>query len=263
MSALQRKHRGINVLTVLLSHQAKFLGDSNFPQRAKEGTKGTHIRVWQALYEQYSTLILSDYADRPAAIAGLERRLCRALDTDGGFGAFERFFARSILWQKASTKTVSLLKIPFPPGRGLVPSWSWMAYQGAIEFPELPFAGVDWTRTEYSSPWSDMAAPNRSSETRRVREKKVQPLRVIPRNVLSTSVGVHSRIVWDVAPISGPLKCAVVGRLKEESGQPMQKHYVLIIKETHKQGTYERVGMGVLAKNEIDFGGTPPLSPVH
>lgn len=248
------------------SKQAAFLGDPNFPQMAKDDTKGARIRLFESLYEQYCQRHFTNDYDKPMAIAGLERRLCRAFDTDGGFGLFNIYLERSLLWQRDTTDSQGLKRIKIPPGREYVPSWSWMAYRGNIKFLDLPFDGIDWMKHEYRSPWTPTSS-NAVRSTRSVRERSTSTLQVIARNFdlgAKQQVDARSTIVWDGAQaLDGTLKCVAIGKLRAETGLPTQMHYVLILKQTELSDTYERVGVGCLRRDNIVFGGSPPWSVVR
>lgn len=254
----------INIADSVHSKQAAFLGDSDFPRMAKRDTKGGRIRLFESLYEQYSRLHFTNDRDKSIAIAGLERRLCRAFDTDGSFGLFDRYFERSLLWQRASSEVESLNRISFPPEQEYVPSWSWMAYQGGIRFLDLPFDGIEWMKTEYRSPWA-MNAATRSQNRRSVRDHSTSTLGVIARDfVLDSDVpeGAQTGLVWDGgAAIDGSLKCAAIGKLRVEEGLLTQRHYVLILKQSDRGDVLERVGVGCLGKDQIEFGGTQRAQP--
>lgn len=144
-------------MTKMRNKQAAFLGDPNFPRLAEMETKGGKILLSQKLYEQYSRLAFTYEQDRPIAIAGIEERLCRAFDSRGGYGVFEKYLGRSILWQRADEEP-TLGKIDFSKERGQIPSWSWMAYMGAVNLLELPFGKIEWT-SDYQSPWSSFRRP--------------------------------------------------------------------------------------------------------
>ena len=79
--------------------------------------------LYRDLYESYSKLELSYSTDRPVAIRGLEKRLLRALDTKGGYGVFDIYLRRGLLWQRDQA---SLERIDFSGKKEqeLVPSWS-------------------------------------------------------------------------------------------------------------------------------------------
>lgn len=246
------------VTDALSSTQAAFLGDSEFPRVAEENPKGGQITLFELLYEQYSRLQFTKDHDKPIAIAGLERRLCRAFNSDGGFGLFTRFLERSLLWQRATKDFESLTRIDFPPGQEYVPSWSWMAYRGGIEYMDLPFAGIDWTK-EYNSPWAVA-----STTTRSVRDFSTSELNVVARDFVLDPDGQGCEIVWDGGTaIHGVLRCVAIGKLQAEAGRPTQKHYILILKQSDGGDMFERVGVGCLAKDKIDFSGTQRWSLVR
>ncbi|KAI0476359.1 heterokaryon incompatibility protein-domain-containing protein [Xylariaceae sp. FL0804] len=160
------------------STKAAFLGDPNFPQLGMDSSRGSKIELYQDLYRRYSTLAFSRVEDRPVAIAGLEKRLVGACGNRGGYGVFDDgarggLLHRSLLWHR-SPREASLSRIAFfDPSSGdqsqgqdhpdhdhhhrgrssvVVPSWSWMAYRGAIDYLRPPFNGVEWEPV--GSPWS-------------------------------------------------------------------------------------------------------------
>lgn len=233
---------------------------------AEKDTKGGRIVLFESLYEQYCRLRFTNDHDKPIAIAGLERRLCRAFDTGGGFGLFNIYLERSLLWQRDITDTPSLMKIEMPPGREYVPSWSWMAYQGSIKFLNLPFDGIEWTKTEYRSPWA-MTLSNPVRNSRSVRDRSTSALHVIARNFdmdPQEQTKTQSGIVWDGGNVlNGPLKCVIIGKLRSEARLLTQMHYVLILKQIDQLETFERVGVGCLMKDKIHLGGTPTWSWVR
>jgi hypothetical protein len=208
---------------------------------------------------QYSRLGFSVSTDRPVAIAGLETRLIDAFDTSGGFGVFERYLGRGLLWSRAPG-VVHLTKIPFEPAQSRVPSWSWMAYEGAISFLDLPFGDIDWTiNIEFRSPFS-MIRDSRASRGRMSSSRNGHrtELRVVARtfdSVAAQGVSNSSGIVWD-QPIAthDQLRCVVIGRLASESGMPAQKHWVIVVRELSAGLLYERVGAGFLPKDKISQG---------
>ncbi|KAJ4182755.1 hypothetical protein NW755_010252 [Fusarium falciforme] len=114
------------------NRKASFLGDANFPRSASKYAKGLKIELFQDLYVRYSKLALTFPLDRPVAIRGLENRLLNAFDTTGG-GESMRRIAHS--------------------GGEPVPSWSWMAYDGAIDYVSAPGGQISWSH-DIKSPFS-------------------------------------------------------------------------------------------------------------
>lgn len=242
------------------------MGDPQFPQVAKEETDEIQIRLWRWLYEHYSHLDLSNDYDRPLAIAGLERRLCRAFETDGGFGLFTRWLQYGLLWHRDGVQ--SLDKIRMPHGRKPVPSWSWMAYRGSIRFLDLPFDEVEWTESEYRSPF-DLTTSNTGRNARSVRDGATSVFQVKARSFdLKPMDESETRptIIWDGREVpDGTLKCVVIGKLRVEEDMelPTQMHYVLILRQADQLDTFERVGVACLTKDRIDLRASPAWSLVR
>jgi len=255
-------------LTKMTNKIASFLGDANFPQVAHQDSYGARIRLLQDLYQRYSRLGFSVSTDRPVAIAGLETRLINAFETSGGFGLFERYLGRSLLWIRAP-EAARLTKIQFGPAqRNPVPSWSWMAYEGAISFLDLPFGQVDWTvdvefrspdySTSGNTPWGSCGrmSSNRNGHLTKFRAV-ARPFDMAVAAAAAHASHFLSGIVWDdpTAPHDPgrQLRCVVIGRLRSESDLPTQQHWVLVVRELGA-GLYERVGAGSLPKHNISQG---------
>jgi len=204
---------------------------------------------------QYSRLDFSSSTDRPFAIAGLETRMINAFETAGGFGVFERYLGRSLLWGRASD--VDRMSRIFPRGHGThVPSWSWMAHEGGISFLDLPFGDIEWSvNTEFRSPYSTGRFPG-TSRGRLSSTRNGQPtvLRVAARSFDMNEVAQPDSaldIIWDDPTTThDQLRCVIIGRLASEKGMATQKHWVLVVQELGL-GLYERVGAGFVTKDRI------------
>jgi hypothetical protein len=83
----------------------------------------------QTLFEDYSKCDLTVETDRCMAIHGLITRVEVAVRSPSKYGVFEKYYLRHLLWKRASD---SMKRIKY--GDKHVPSWSWMAYDGGIEF---------------------------------------------------------------------------------------------------------------------------------
>ncbi|KAM7205421.1 hypothetical protein V8F20_003190 [Naviculisporaceae sp. PSN 640] len=150
---------------------ASFRGDPNFPNILLASKQAEKIIQYQTLYKDYSRLGLTRAYDRPMAIGGLQDRLIAALGCKGGWGVFDEgrakkgMLRRSLLWiRDREEATGGLKRIEFPilkqeESTGLatkVPSWSWMAVEGPIDYVVPQFGTVDWEDIE--SPWSGGSA---------------------------------------------------------------------------------------------------------
>ncbi|KAK3989005.1 heterokaryon incompatibility protein-domain-containing protein [Cladorrhinum sp. PSN332] len=271
--------RGVRCETLakMTNNQAAFLGDPNFPDLALTSTKGAQIRIYESLYKTYSRLEFSKPYDRPIAIAGLEQRLVTAFNTHGGYGVFDGdFFGRSLLWKRDSEEGMS--HIDFTAGQMIqapgsksyqVPSWSWMAYEGAITFMDIPFRGVEWHyrgENGIRSPWAPSTVSDTTSSTSASwhtgnSEEKIN----LTAWASSFSVPLEraiAKICFDEGPTptltrkqKQSTKCVVVGRQKvrmaEQAGQDTAdlEHYVLVVVASPKEGRqdrYERTGVAAI-----------------
>jgi len=226
-----------------------------------EHTKGGKIRLYESLYKQYSKLAFSKITDRPIAIAGLEQRLIRAFSTNGGFGIFEEYLRRSLLWQRAPN-VQRMTRIDF--GQKRVPSWSWMAYENEITFMDLPFNGVEWEKSEICSPWGSNTNADVWLSTRRSSNTHLEVIardfRVPPGNQRT------GELIFDGGrqPEGRTLKCVAIGRRKDVAGSSAQMHYVLLISQKSEGDVnlYERAGVGFMPKDWITFCGLNSMARV-
>lgn len=231
---------------------------------AIESTKGTKIRFYEELYEGYSRLDFTKAYDRPIAIAGLEQRLVNAFQAHGGYGVFQgEFFGRSLLWIRDASSTDTLKKIDFPSSQKYaVPTWSWMAYQGAITFLDVPFDGVDWEQGKDAirSPWtwSDSSSTSATWHTGNSNERI--DLMANARDLVDLAF-VEKAIVYDrgrTAFTNGKIKCVIVGKEKvrqAKAGVELPRQcYVLMVAQREVLGAeYERVGAACLPETCISW----------
>lgn len=246
-------------MRVITSNMAAFLGDPNFPAKTAgtRSSRGEKIRLYQDLYMQYSRLAFSRIEDRPIAIAGLEKRLIREFGTNGGFGVFDDgkgLLQRGLLWRRGEK---NLERIDFPSDWFMpVPSWSWMAYKGGIDYVDPPFGEIEWEHQEIRSPWSARESKTLHS-TASVPLK--QTLTVVARDfALGKPEDKSSAIFYDIAGQTDGqnTKCVVVGRHKSGVLASDKLHYVLLIRtKRSKTHEYERVGVGYMPGRMIALSG--------
>lgn len=86
--------------------------------------------MFEDIFAQYSRLGITKLDDRPVAISGLESRLADFYHTKSIYGVLVRFLHRSLLWKRSGNTVMQ--PINFRDER--VPSWSWMAYSGEIQY---------------------------------------------------------------------------------------------------------------------------------
>lgn len=210
----------------------------------ESSVKGLKIKFYQHLYERYSGLKLTYNKDRPIAIKGLETRLIRTLKTVGGYGVFDCYLHRCLLWQRSDKALTRIPKFRDEP----MPSWSWMAYDGKICYMEVPFGEVLWK--------DNVISPFRSGKEERTRTRMQ---RRTPRRMEARAHDLvqpeSQRFILDDPGRSVPsgLKCVIVGTSRDSSDEH-QVHFALIIVFVAKEedtGIYERVGVGFLKKHQV------------
>ncbi|KAF6839177.1 serine/threonine protein kinase [Colletotrichum plurivorum] len=237
-------------LMKLANPKAAFLGDSNFPNSALHYFKGARIVLFQSLYKKYSGLGFTKKTDRSVAIKGLEERLVKTFGTKGGFGVFNAYLQRSLLWQRDDA---AFEPIPYQKDRQ-VPSWSWMTYSGRISYVEAPFDRVDWT--------NDIVSPF-ISESGHKQHWKVgqqggdQVIHAIARKFTMNRVELMKRVKFDREGMgfSDDLRCVVVGVEKPEDSSRQAEHYVLAISpaKSGEPGRYTRAGVGTVLFGHIAY----------
>ncbi|PKS06830.1 hypothetical protein jhhlp_006906 [Lomentospora prolificans] len=237
------------------SYLEEFLGDPNFPDKAM-ASRGLQITYFQQLYQKYSRLDFTRSSDRPIAIAGLERRLNSAYGTSGAYGIFGNDFSgglfhRSLLWCRGQDEK-KMEKISFPADWAQqVPSWSWMAYKGGIDYMDPPFKKVDWETSEIRPTWqktAELGAPTTASVMEDVGPIE---LRATMRDFdVGLADGGPIKVVYDAPDVSDSAnqKCIVVAKAKE--GTTSEKDYYVLITTLDVSSPadgchiYKRIGVG-------------------
>ncbi|KAF2641854.1 HET-domain-containing protein [Massarina eburnea CBS 473.64] len=236
--------KGVRCETMMRMYNRKssFLSDPNFPESMASHYKGMRIIFFENIYEKYSQLSFTYWRDRAVALAGIERRLARVYATRARYGILDHsdrsYLRRSLLWQRAVSDAApreqhSLPKIEFGAGQE-VPSWSWMAVMGAIEYMPVPFDVVDW---DASLKWV--------SES----EKREE---LVGRAKDADGSGNIEGIIWDRPEESERenLRMVIVGTERTYGVGDVSKHYVIVVASIPGPSgvVWERVGVGAVVK---------------
>lgn len=243
----------------MCSEFAKFLGDSDFPGHLLKAKRGEKINRIQKLYMDYSRLGFSKPHDRPVAIGGLQQKLIQTIKVSGEFGIVEDpenpgWLRRSLLWRRGSS---GLKRIMFPNGGAAlkVPSWSWMAFDGGIDYHRPDFGNYDWE--DIASPWS----PTNIHACMNALVAKAWNYDLEPAG------HGESEIVFDDTQTrySSSGICVILGKAKGVWVQELRRHWVLIIMPVTFPGcktsfAYERVGTGYIPGRCLR---TPHSDSVH
>ncbi|RDW85690.1 hypothetical protein BP5796_04015 [Coleophoma crateriformis] len=108
--------------------------DPDFPNRLRRSGLYATSNFLQNLLENYTGRGISKPTDRSVAISGLMARIGDALQCPIHHGIVGRFIHRTLLWKRSpDSKKAKMQKIMYNESHK-VPSWSWMAFEGAVEF---------------------------------------------------------------------------------------------------------------------------------
>ncbi|OAL55166.1 hypothetical protein IQ07DRAFT_498642 [Pyrenochaeta sp. DS3sAY3a] len=237
--------------TKLENSFAAFLGDADFPNVLYKASQADKIVRIQELYKKYSKLGLSKPWDRPVAIDGLQQRLLRTLRVAGDFGILDEgatrgLLRRTLLWRRhADTKTMSRIDLSKASTKLNIPSWSWMAYTGAIDYLSIDWGAYAWEKVQ--SPWSqDDSRFNFDHNT-----AKMTLVATASRYDLGAATQAEINLVFDSPekPLPSRSLCVVLGKAKNSPAPKEQKNCLLIVKPIKRPDgstIYERIGTGFL-----------------
>lgn len=182
---------------------------------------------------------------------GLETRLIDTFQTRGGFGVFECFLPHSLLWQRA-TATLKPIE-SFHNDQVPPPTWSWMAYEGTINYLPVPLGKVTWCPDNIISPFSPQATAA-SFPNRPVGDPDASYLRASISEISGTPnlpTKYTFKAVYDL-PDREPShahSCVVLGSGLPYNGSGGKVHYVLLVHPVsgwEVKNVYKRVGVAIL-----------------
>jgi len=175
-----------------------------------------------------------------------------------GYGIFDDgpaggFFHRSLLWRLAEgVKSMTPITFEDKPNTS-IPSWSWMAYQGAIDYLDPPFHGVDWETKEIRPPFMRGGDGARVETNYNYDEVDLQVI-VRDYNLARRSRLDEVKLIYDTERSRSDRQspqCVVVAKAKQGRGEGEKKHYVLIVTEAGGSTaggykSYTRLGVGYM-----------------
>ena len=121
------------------------LGSSHFPSLpVTRFSPGPTLLAFEDIFTRYSKLELSFIDDRPVALSGLAKRLETFYRTPVTCGIVHRYLHKSLLWQRSGT--VRMQKVQYTKTATRIPSWSWLAVNGAICYNVQHVRSVWWNQ---------------------------------------------------------------------------------------------------------------------
>jgi hypothetical protein len=169
-------------------------------------------------------------------------RIAGALKCDSRYGIFQKYLHRNLLWRASNDK---MKEIAYDHH---VPSWSWMAYSGAIQFMDIPLGKVDWIDHL------------RFDEERECDHAIISNLWTFQNctmghygaqyAVLDSDGAKRGWIQYDTEGSEDLHKeqCVVVGK---KSDRDIEEYYVLVIRSTSVDGEYRRIGVGLIQSDYV------------
>lgn len=144
----------------------------------------------------------------------------------------------------------SMEKISFPVDRQQVPSWSWMAVKGEMDYIPVPFDTVDWETNLKSPLRHTLTFKDEQSRTMEIRAKAYE----LPHGHGDDLEEFYDR-VSDHEGTPRRVLYVVVGRSKSSDRIEEKFHYVLLVSPKPSSGPWvcERVGAGKVPGSWIDF----------
>ncbi|KAF2467894.1 HET-domain-containing protein [Lindgomyces ingoldianus] len=219
-----------------------FILDPNFPDRLIRSGMRRTLDCIAFLFQDYSMRTLTVPTDRYVAISGLVVRMEGALNCHSRYGIFQKYFHRNLLWQASNNKMKEIAYDYY------VPSWSWMACSGGIQFMDITLGEVEWNdhllfdekcecdHAIIADLWTFQNCTTRLYETQ--------------CTVLDYSGVERGRMQYDVEGGQDLRKeqCVLVGR---RSNRGIQEFYILIVKSTGVDGEYRRIGVGSIQSDYV------------
>ncbi|CAN9240915.1 unnamed protein product [Alternaria alternata] len=210
----------------------------SFPNRLLESGRSRTAEFIHFLFQDYSKRGLTEPTDRCVAASGLEARIAGALHCKSKHGIFETHLHRNLLWQASEKQTE---RIAYTNNQE-VPSWSWMACSGGIEFVEVKMGSVSWVKALAFDTKCDPAALIADVGKLLGCTIKSKGDRCIVLDISTNNEAGWVRYDIESGAEGSENHCVVVGRTEDNNAA--QQYYVLVVVPTKKGGEYRRVGVG-------------------
>jgi hypothetical protein len=219
--------------------------DPQFPDRLLNAGSERTLEFIQGLSRDFSQLHLTNTTDKSVAFSGLESRITEALETKSIYGIPEKFIHQILLWQRPEGEKLNRIKYD----NDSVPSWSWMACSGPIEFAissesymrcrtDLSFEGTEKHALSAAEVASFVDCELKGENTTEVLKKGREKI-----------VGRIQYDRPDDIPEFNMQRCIVVGRI---NGAKEKKYYVLVVSRISKD-EYTRIGISEIDSSYLSW----------
>jgi hypothetical protein len=219
----------------------------DFPSRLLASGNQRTTEFIQFLSEEYSKRGLTEKTDRCVALSGLEDRIARTIKRQSRYGVFQPYLHRNLLWQRSGEGRMKRIEYKTQ----VVPSWSWMAYDGGIQFMDIPFRKVDWmvrlrfNEDKYGWWFNKKGNPALVTDIGVFRNCDLEQRET--NHVILDSSKAERGWIWYDLEVSESLdaeRCVIVGRDSRKDELGLRKYYILVVRPTSVDKEYTRVGVG-------------------
>ncbi|KAK3360343.1 heterokaryon incompatibility protein-domain-containing protein [Lasiosphaeria hispida] len=226
-----------------------FILDPTFPSRLTESGPIRTADFVRFLFKKYSASYLTFGTDRDVAIDSLVERMAQVLETEVRYGIFDCFRSSLLLWKRSQEDKTP--RIPY--GDRTVPSWSWMAYSGGIDFlSDIKQNLVVPSRVDLGFADDGKALDvkvRRFGENCRVEQQA-------EGHVIVNGTEEVGCIWFDVADRIEFKHCVAVGMDKHDKKEdPRKTYYILVVWKKEDGVEYERLGVGKVEAQYVSRDG--------
>ncbi|KAK3358239.1 heterokaryon incompatibility protein-domain-containing protein [Lasiosphaeria hispida] len=229
-----------------------FILDPNFPSRLNRSGYTRTIDFVQFLFKNYSTSCLTFETDREFAIHSLVERAGEVLQTEVRYGVFRCFLGSLLLWKRTQENKSP----PIPYKVRTVPSWSWMAYSGGIDFisdAKRDLMVPDYQDLDFADGGQALNVKVRQFGGNCRLSKKGEEHAIVDgaKEVGSVWFDVADQIQLE------DCNCVVVSMPKDgKKYGPRKTYHILIIRKKIRDREYERVGVGKVEAQYVSSDGS-------
>jgi hypothetical protein len=231
-----------------------FMLDPNFPARLLRSGNQRTLEFIHFLSEEYSKRGLTKKTDRCVAISGLEDSIARARKCQTRYGVFQPYLHRNLLWQRSGEERMKRIGYETQ----VVPSWSWMAYNGGIQFMHISIQKVEWMinlrfNKKHRYGWFNKKGKSALVTDIGVFQNCGLEKRDTSYAILDSDKAERGWIRYDLEASEGldAERCVVVGREAYENELGLRKYYILVVRPTSVDNKYTRVGVGWIQSDYV------------
>jgi hypothetical protein len=225
--------------------QNYFRLDPNFPSRLRTSGYSVTLTFLRSLLEDYTRRGISESADRSVAISGLMARIGNALPYSVHHGIIEWYFHRTLLWQRLpGPKMAKPGKIKYKESCK-VPSWSWMTFEGAVNFVHDEHGDLDVIKDFTFDDKAITVTIWKLTESCTVTREEKDGMRQVFNETMSSKGWIDVDEEDTAAGLPNVQYVVIVAKRRKIQSDNLL-YFVLFVRPLGKPDGYERFGMGML-----------------